>query len=121
MKFGTASRILLSHRSVFLTAALCDPTVNKCNSPVIGLKEVMEQKISSDHRTNKETILNNSCTPNSDFTSDYHSFSGNLNTMSEPQPFDNSGYEESSNQNVYLLDRNGKNSCSWICGDRFGR
>ncbi|KAI3849380.1 hypothetical protein MKW92_051029, partial [Papaver armeniacum] len=38
----------------------------------------------------------------------YHSFSGNLNTMSEPQPFDNSGYEESSNLNVYLLDRNGK-------------
>ncbi|KAI3924847.1 hypothetical protein MKW98_031098 [Papaver atlanticum] len=57
-------------------------------------------------------VLNDSCTPNSeftpDFTSDYHSFSGNLNTMSEPQPFDNSGYEESSNQNVYLLDRNGK-------------
>ncbi|KAI3842030.1 hypothetical protein MKX03_023017 [Papaver bracteatum] len=28
--------------------------------------------------------------------------------MSEPQPFDNSGYEESSYQNVNLLNRNGK-------------
>ncbi|KAI3902549.1 hypothetical protein MKW92_030353 [Papaver armeniacum] len=27
-------------KQAFLTAALCDPTVNKCNSPVIGLKKV---------------------------------------------------------------------------------
>ncbi|KAI3889177.1 hypothetical protein MKX03_024631, partial [Papaver bracteatum] len=62
---------------------------------------IMAQKISSDHPTNEKTILNDSCTRNSnftpDFTSDYHYFSKNLNTMSEPQPFNNSGYEESSN------------------------
>ncbi|KAI3889178.1 hypothetical protein MKX03_024632, partial [Papaver bracteatum] len=27
-------------KKAFLTTALCDPTVNKCNSPVIGLKNV---------------------------------------------------------------------------------
>ncbi|KAI3895536.1 hypothetical protein MKW92_005668, partial [Papaver armeniacum] len=58
-------------KQAFLTAALRDSTVTKCNSPVIGLKK-------------------------------------NLDPMSEPQPFDNSGYEESSYQNVNLLDRNGK-------------
>ncbi|KAI3875561.1 hypothetical protein MKW92_053058, partial [Papaver armeniacum] len=92
-------------KQAFLTASLCDPTVNKCNSPVI--------EISSDHPTNEET--NDSCTPNSDFTpseftpdftQENHSFTKNLNPMSEPQPFDNFGYEESSDQNVNLLDRN---------------
>ncbi|KAI3925390.1 hypothetical protein MKW92_023529, partial [Papaver armeniacum] len=101
-------------KQAFLTASLCDPTVNKCNSPVIGLKKVMAQEISSDHPTNEET--NDSCTRNSDFTSaeftpdftqENHSFTKNLNPMSEPQPFDNFGYEESSDQYVNLLDRNG--------------
>ncbi|KAI3900196.1 hypothetical protein MKW92_026753 [Papaver armeniacum] len=74
----------------------------------------MAQEISSDHPTNEET--NDSCTPNSDFTpaeftpdftQENHSFTKNLNPMSEPQPFDNFGYEESSDQYVNLLDRNG--------------
>ncbi|KAI3919317.1 hypothetical protein MKW98_030453 [Papaver atlanticum] len=96
-------------KQAFLTAALRDSTVNKCNSPVIGLKKVMAQKISSDHLTSEETLLNDSYTPNSDLTPDFtpenHAFTRNLNPMSEPQPFDNSGYEY---QNVNLLDRNGK-------------
>ncbi|KAI3915156.1 hypothetical protein MKW98_011501 [Papaver atlanticum] len=97
----------LRAKQAFLTASLCDPTVNKCNSPV-----VMAQKISSDLPTNEETILNDFCTPNSDFAPEFtlenHSFTRNLNPMSDPQPFDNSGYEESAYQNVNLLDRNGK-------------
>ncbi|KAI3916437.1 hypothetical protein MKW92_005894, partial [Papaver armeniacum] len=92
--------------------ALRDSIVNKCNSPVIGLKKVIAQNISSDHPTSEETILDDSCTPNSEFTPDFtlenHDFTRNLDPMSEPQPFDNSGYEESSYQNVNLLDRNGK-------------
>ncbi|KAI3922664.1 hypothetical protein MKW92_045813 [Papaver armeniacum] len=58
-------------KQAFPTAALRDSTV-------------MAQKISSDHLTSEEALLN------------------------DPQPFDNSGYEESSYQNVNLLDRNGK-------------
>ncbi|RZC81477.1 hypothetical protein C5167_044065 [Papaver somniferum] len=72
----------------------------------------MAQNISSDHPTSEETILDDSCTPNSefppDFTPENHAFTRNLDPMSEPQPFDNSGYEESSYQSVNLLDRNGK-------------
>ncbi|KAI3851151.1 hypothetical protein MKX03_021509 [Papaver bracteatum] len=87
-------------KQAFLTASLCDPTV-------------MAQEISSDHPTNEQT--NDSCTPNSDFTPEFtpyftpenHSFTKNLNPMSEPQPVDNFGYEESSDQNVNLLDMNG--------------
>ncbi|XP_026414364.1 uncharacterized protein LOC113310031 isoform X2 [Papaver somniferum] len=41
--------------------------VNKCNSPVIRLKKVMAQNISSVHPTSEETILDDSCTPNSEF------------------------------------------------------
>ncbi|KAI3897478.1 hypothetical protein MKW92_032826, partial [Papaver armeniacum] len=73
---------------------------------------VMAQNISSDHPTSEETILDDSCTPNSEFNPDFtpenHAFTRNLDPMSEPQPFENSGYEESSYQNVNLLDRNGK-------------
>ncbi|KAI3996537.1 hypothetical protein MKX01_009369, partial [Papaver californicum] len=44
----------------FLTAALCDPTVNKCYSPVIGLKKVMATKISSNHPKNEGPIMDDS-------------------------------------------------------------
>ncbi|KAI3921714.1 hypothetical protein MKW92_003254 [Papaver armeniacum] len=83
-------------KQAFPTAALRDSTV-------------MAQNISSDHPTSEETILDDSCTPNSEFTPDFtpenHAFTRNLDPMSEPQPFENSGYEESSYQNVNLLDR----------------
>ncbi|KAI3852794.1 hypothetical protein MKX03_028628, partial [Papaver bracteatum] len=110
---GFSSRVFAKcAKKAFLTATLRDSTVNKCNSPVIGLKKVMAQKISSDHLTSEETLLNDSYTPNSDFTPEFipenHVFTSNLNPMSEPQPLDNSGYEQSSYQNVNLLDRNGK-------------
>ncbi|XP_026386096.1 uncharacterized protein LOC113281535 isoform X2 [Papaver somniferum] len=99
-------------KQAFLTASLRDSTVNNCNSAVVGLKKVMAQNISSDHPTSEETILDDSCNPNSefppDFTPENHAFTRNLDPMSEPQPFDNSGYEESSYQGVNLLDRNGK-------------
>ncbi|KAI3845611.1 hypothetical protein MKX03_014667, partial [Papaver bracteatum] len=95
-------------KQAFLTAALLDSTVNKCNSHVIGLKKVMAQKVSSDHLTSEETLLNDSYTPNSDFTPENHAFTSNLNPMSEPQPLDNTDYEESSYQYMNLLDRNGK-------------
>ncbi|XP_026414365.1 uncharacterized protein LOC113310031 isoform X3 [Papaver somniferum] len=54
-------------KQAFLTASLRDSTVNKCNSPVIRLKKVMAQNISSVHPTSEETILDDSCTPNSEF------------------------------------------------------
>ncbi|KAI3840615.1 hypothetical protein MKX03_004627 [Papaver bracteatum] len=103
-------------KKAFLTVALRDSTVNNCNSPVIGLKKVMAQKLSSDHLTSEETLLNDSYTPNSDFTHEFtpdftpenHAFTRNSNPMLEPQPFDNSGYAKSSYQNVNLLDRNEK-------------
>ncbi|KAI3844502.1 hypothetical protein MKX03_026172 [Papaver bracteatum] len=99
-------------KQAFLTASLCDPTVNKCNSPVICLKKVMAQEISSDHLTNEQT--NDSCTPNSDFTLEFtpdftpenHYFTKNLNPMSEP-PLHQNRHFSSSDQNVNLLDRNG--------------
>ncbi|KAI3850889.1 hypothetical protein MKX03_035944 [Papaver bracteatum] len=99
-------------KQAFLTDALRDSTVNKCNSLVIGLKKVMAQQISIDHLTSEETLLNDSYTPNSDFTPEFilenHAFTSNLNPVSEPQPLDNTGYEESSYRNVNLFDMNGK-------------
>ncbi|KAI3899023.1 hypothetical protein MKW92_017745 [Papaver armeniacum] len=65
----------------------------------------MAQNISSDHPTSEETILDDSCTHNSEFTPEFtlenHAFTRNLDPMSEPQPFENSGYED----------------CKWICGN----
>ncbi|KAI3946218.1 hypothetical protein MKW92_021408 [Papaver armeniacum] len=46
-----------------------------------------------DHLTSEETLLNDSYTPNSDFTPENHAFTRNLYPMSEPQPFGNSGDE----------------------------
>ncbi|KAI3934555.1 hypothetical protein MKW92_011864 [Papaver armeniacum] len=63
----------------------------------------MTQKVFSDHLTSEETILNDSYTPNSDFTPEFapdftpenHAFTRNLNP-------------HSSYRNVNLLERNGK-------------
>ncbi|MCL7040148.1 hypothetical protein MKW94_025153 [Papaver nudicaule] len=94
-------------KQAFLTAVVCDST-NKCNSPVIGLKKVMAQKIPSTlPTTNEGPILDDSSSPNLHSNPADHFFTRNLDSALDAQSVENFGYEESANPNVNLLDRDG--------------
>ncbi|MCL7046358.1 hypothetical protein MKW94_003809, partial [Papaver nudicaule] len=94
-------------KQAFLTAAVCDST-NKCNSPVIGLKKVMAQKVSSTlPTTNEGPILDDFSGPNLNSHPTDYSFTRNLDSTLDAEHVENFGYEESANQNVNLLDRDG--------------
>ncbi|MCL7029858.1 hypothetical protein MKW94_001615 [Papaver nudicaule] len=99
-------------KQAFLTAAICEST-NKCNSPVIGLKKVMAQKISINGPTTEGPTLDDTYSPNLDFNPVNPSFTRNMDAASDSQSFSTFGYDESANddesanQNVNLLDRDG--------------
>ncbi|MCL7024105.1 hypothetical protein MKW94_006332 [Papaver nudicaule] len=98
-------------KQAFLTAAICEST-NKYNSPVIGLKMVMAEKISINGPTTEEPTLDDTYSPNLDFNPVDPS-STRMDAASESQSFDTFGHDESANhddfanQNVNLLDRDG--------------